>query len=359
MGALFGVLLLPVLYIFAKRLFKRTLWASVATAVFAADFMHYTLTRIATIDSYSLCFILLMYYFMYEYTQHSFNKEKLWRTLLPLGLCGASFALGAATKWLCLYAGAGLAVTFFYTVYQRKQEYNVAREQGMEAVTRTFKKKLTLTLLFCVLVFIVIPVLVYIVSYIPYANAREGYGLADIWRNQEYMLNYHGNLDPSHPHPYQSSCYTWPFNLRPVYFYAGDNVPAGMASVIWCFANPLITIPALGCVVFLLGLRGKRKINLKGVPFIAIAALSQYLPWVIITREVFIYHYFATIPFLIFAMVYVWRYLWQHYKWAKYALPAYLVLLAISFVAFYPVTTGTLVSRAWASAVRWLPLWPL
>ena len=103
-----------------------------------------------------------MYYFMYEYTQHSFNKEKLWRTLLPLGLCGASFALGAATKWLCLYAGAGLAVTFFYTVYQRKQEYNVAREQGMEAVTRTFKKKLTLTLLFCVLVFIVIPVLVYI-----------------------------------------------------------------------------------------------------------------------------------------------------------------------------------------------------
>ena len=117
MGTLFGVLQLPLLYVFCKRLFKRTLWAASATGLFAVDFMHFTLTRIATIDSYSIFFILLMFFFMYEYSQCNFNRQKLWKTFIPLGLCGIAFALGAATKWLCLYAGVGLCVLFLSLIH--------------------------------------------------------------------------------------------------------------------------------------------------------------------------------------------------------------------------------------------------
>ena len=67
MGALFGVLMLPLLYVFAKRLLKETRWAAVATIIFASDCMHYALTRIATIDSYSVFFIIAMYLYVRVY----------------------------------------------------------------------------------------------------------------------------------------------------------------------------------------------------------------------------------------------------------------------------------------------------
>ncbi|MDD4312078.1 MAG: glycosyltransferase family 39 protein, partial [Eubacteriales bacterium] len=71
-GALFGICMLPVLYAFGKRLFKNSNYALVLTTLFAFDFMHFTQTRIATIDVYSVFFILLMYYYMYQYITMNF-----------------------------------------------------------------------------------------------------------------------------------------------------------------------------------------------------------------------------------------------------------------------------------------------
>lgn len=46
-----------------------------AIVLFAADFMHFAQTRIATIDVYITFFIILMYYFMYDYTQKEFLRH--------------------------------------------------------------------------------------------------------------------------------------------------------------------------------------------------------------------------------------------------------------------------------------------
>ena len=67
MGTLFGVCMLPILYVFLKNLFGRTAVAACGTCLFAFDFMHLTQTRIATIDTYGVFFILLMYFFLYRY----------------------------------------------------------------------------------------------------------------------------------------------------------------------------------------------------------------------------------------------------------------------------------------------------
>ena len=61
MGTLFGVLMLPILYVFLKNLFGRTAIAFCGTTLFAFDFMHLVQTRIATIDTYGVFFILAMY----------------------------------------------------------------------------------------------------------------------------------------------------------------------------------------------------------------------------------------------------------------------------------------------------------
>lgn len=90
------------------------------------DGMHFVQTRLATVDSYAVLFIILMYTFMYKYCTMSWNKTSLVRTLVPLGLCGISFGLGIACKWIGAYAGVGLAAIFFFTMYKRTREYIAA-----------------------------------------------------------------------------------------------------------------------------------------------------------------------------------------------------------------------------------------
>ena len=39
----------------------------------------------------------------------------------------------------------------------------------------------------------------------------------------------------------------------------------------------------------------------RALPIIAVGFLSAYLPWVLVSRLTFIYHYFASVPFIILA----------------------------------------------------------
>ena len=360
MGALAGVLMLPVMYIFVKRIFKNTKWAAFATALFSVEFMHFVQTRIATIDSFSVLFIMLMYMCMYEYSQHNLLKEKLSKTLLPLGMSGLFFALGAATKWICLYAAPGLCILFFYTVFCRAKERRLLRQEGNIDAYPGYAKKLTLTIIFCIGVFLILPAAVYILSYYPYYNAMHGdYGLIDVWKNQTYMLSYHGNLSGD-PHPYQSSVYTWPFVIRPVYFFLGDDLPANMRSIIWCLGHPLIYIGGTFCCVGLIGRRGEAKRGFKGLPFILVALAWQLMPWVIITREVFHYHFFASVPFLIILITYFMRYLCDRYgKKGRIIAIVFLAASAALFILFYPALSGVPMSVWWARLIKWSPLWPV
>ncbi len=112
MGALFGVLMLPVLYHLIKQLVGKTLLASVGTLLFAFDFMHFTQTRIATIDTYAVFFILLMYDMMVIFMRKDIKTASMRSMILPLALSGIFMGLGAASKWTVLYGAVGLAVLF-------------------------------------------------------------------------------------------------------------------------------------------------------------------------------------------------------------------------------------------------------
>ena len=53
-GALTGVLMLPLMYLLAKQLTHDARLSFIAMCLFALDAMHFTQTRIATIDSYAV-----------------------------------------------------------------------------------------------------------------------------------------------------------------------------------------------------------------------------------------------------------------------------------------------------------------
>ena len=388
-GTLFGVLMLPLMYLFAKRLFKKTLYAFIPTFLFAVDFMHFAQTRIATIDSYSVFFIMLMYFFMYMYTERSYNREPLKKTLLPLALAGISFGLGAATKWLCLYAGAGLALIFILQMAQRYREYVYARgvllrkddnssmPEGKrvlyETLVRDYAKNTLTTLLWCMLFFIIVPLVIYYLAYIPYMKVAENpYDFAGILHNQEYMWNYHSTLQATSPHPFASRWYTWPLDLKPMFFFQGEGYPDGVISGISSMGNPAVWWGGIVAAVtlFVLRIAAPRMQTPAGIPemkscfgrrtlFITIAALSQYLPWVIISRETYIYHFFATVPFMLLLIGVLAKYLIECTRHGKWVVYTYLGICLVLFVMFYPVISGTPVNLSYSDTfLRWISTWP-
>ncbi|MBQ4087527.1 MAG: phospholipid carrier-dependent glycosyltransferase, partial [Clostridia bacterium] len=170
-GTLCGVLMVPAVYMLAKQLLKTTKWAFFACAIFTFDFMHLAQTRLATIDSYTAFFVMLMYGFMYRFIRLNFYQTGVKKTLLPLFLSGLFFGIGIAVKWQGVYAGIGLCVMFFATLFRRFSEYRAAKDGRLvgdsEKVIRTFVPNTVKTLLAAVLFFVIIPLAIYFASYLP------------------------------------------------------------------------------------------------------------------------------------------------------------------------------------------------
>lgn len=355
--------MLPVMYILGMLIFKKRRYAVFATVLLAADFMHFAQTRIGTVDSYSVLWIMLMYLFMFMYTQRNFNRQPVKQTLLPLFLSGLFFGIGAATKWICIYAGMGLLAIFLFMMYRRYDEYRYAKQSGeYPDIVENYKRNLTITLLSCVGFFIIIPVVIYIASYAPYFMVTQGNaytGISDIIDNQKYMLNYHANLDPEKVHPFASKWYTWPLDIRPVLFFSYQNASNHTIATLSTMGNPLLWWTGVIAAVYFIinALRGKRHRTFT-LLFLGIAALSQFGPWMLVTREVFIYHYFATVPFLILLVVYWLKYMAKDFKYGKQFGIIFVAACVVFFALFYPVITGIPADAGYINGLRWLESWP-
>jgi dolichyl-phosphate-mannose--protein O-mannosyl transferase len=350
-GTLFGIGMVPIMYVFGKRLFKKPEYALLTSFLFAFDFMHFTQTRIATIDVYGVFFIILMYYFMYRYYCMNFYTDGLKKTLTPLGLSGLFFGLGAASKWIGFYAGAGLAIILFTSIGQRFLEYRKGK-----ADIRTFLRHTISTLLFCLIFFIAIPAAIYLASYIPYVLSESHYDLAGIWGVQEFMFNYHSTLQATHT--FQSPWYEWPLIIRPIWYYWNSFLPQEKASTIASFGNPAVWWTCTVCTFVLVYelLAGKIKKH-RGI-FVTLVGLgANFLPWVLVTRCTFIYHFFATVPFIIICSVFVLKHFEERngrLAWIKWAWMGAALLL---FILFYPAISGLVASRGYLISLHWLPSW--
>ncbi len=337
-GTLIGVLMLPLLYVLLKKMFGGVSVPACGTAIFAFDFMHFTQTRIATIDSYAVFFILLMYLFMYLYISGG--------RLRYLALSGVAFGIGIACKWTCFYAGAGLAVIWLI--------YRIRRFE-----LKAFLKNC----LFCLVFFVLIPAVIYYLSYFPYGQAiglhgpgmffkREYFDL--VCGNQEFMFTYHSGVHSEHP--YASRWYQWLIDERPILYYL-QYYSDGSRSSFGAFLNPLLCWGGLAAMCVMLWLALFRRDKAAG--FILIGYLAQLLPWVFISRITFEYHYFPSAVFLTLALCRIFALMQTCTKHWRMKLYGFTGLCLGLFLMFYPVLSGKLINAETASALlRWLPSWP-
>ena len=371
-GTLFGVLMLPLLYVFLKKLFGGRWIPSLGMLLWASDFMHYVQTRIATIDTYSVFFILLMYLFMYLWL----TEDKLW----ALALSGVSFGLGAAAKWTSIYAGAGLALLWaakwiwrFVEAYkrpvgagvpdgpQRRKPSPASPHSEFRIPNSELLPAFLLNVLFCLVFFIAVPVLIYYFSYLPYGRAA-GYSpfskdyAAMVWHNQVYMFTYHSNSVLGATHPYSSNWYHWLIDYRPILYVLEYPTP-GLRSTIGAFLNPVLCWGGLLSLPVLCWMAIRRRDRLAA--FILVGYLSQLLPWVPVERLTFAYHYFPSALFLVLSLSYTMALLRENRgSWRVSALSLTAGSIAL-FVLFFPVLNGLPVKSELADALlKWLPSWP-
>ena len=377
-GALSGILMLPAMYLLALELLEKRPYARFAALFFALDCMHFTQTRIATIDSFPVLFMMLMFYFMLRFGKRDFWHESLGHMMVDLALSGIFMGMAIASKWIGCYGAVGLAVYFFAQIGRRAKEYAYARrhrseDADFEQACRCFAGRVQKIICWCVLCFVVVPIVIYCLSYIPYLSA---YGpvrpslrtLKRIWDAQVVMYDYHANLVATHY--FASPWYEWPLIMKPMWYYSGAFPEAGKASSIMALGNPAVWWTGLAGILYVLARSIRRNLLPalglapvrddpvdRSLPLIAVGFLSAYLPWVLVSRLTFIYHYFASVPFIILGLSVLLYRVEEEHAWAVWVRRGLLAAALVLFIAFYPLASGHEVSRTWLEHLNFFPGW--
>ena len=179
---------------------------------------------------------------------------------------------------------------------------------------------------------------------------------------QTRIFNYHAGL-AGDTHYFRSPWYQWPIIWWPMWYFSGTaNLPtSGMISSISCMGNPAVWWFGLVALLYVLVRAAWKKRAPEAYVIVLIGFASQFLPWVLVPRSTFIYHYFASVPFIILASVLMLDRLRgedpmrENKRCESFSFAAALLcgIALLLFIAFYPLESGTPVARWYAQLLRW------
>lgn len=353
MGNLVGIAMIPIMYLLGLTIFKEKKYANFAAFLIACDGMHFAQTRIATVDSFLVFFIMLSFLFMFRYITLE-ETDRLKDKLKNLCLSGVFVGMAIATKWTGFYAGLGLAIIFFANLFKRLviDKVDFSKERLLIIFKeKKWTKEASVIIANCAVFFIWIPIFIYALSYFPFYRNGRITDWASFWEVQSNMYNYHSKLEATHF--FSSSWYTWPLMLKPVWYFERDYGIDGY-STISGMGNPIIWwIGIIGIIYTIIKLLMKLD---KKSWMITIPILSMFLPYVGITRVMFLYHYFPVVPFMMLAIVNLMKKITEKTR-KNYILLAVASIILIAFIYFYPVISGLVVPKSYIDSTKWLSTW--
>ncbi|GEM_PF-5300087 len=327
MSFLAGLLCIPFIYLFGMHLTGKREGGILAGILICTEFMHFVLSRIGTLDIFVALFIVATFYYMFRYIQtveQSGNRRKQYAFLL---LSGISAGTAIATKWTGVYAGVGICVLFFISFFEQ-YKLNKKNKQSKSIISLA---------LWCILSFIIIPLGIYTLSYIPFARVYGGSLVSNAISNSRLMLSYHSVT--VFEHPYSSEWYEWIWDKQPL-LDACDAVGADKVSSVATFGNPLIVVGGLLALIYVGYLWRCKKDKNAGI--LIIMYLANLLPWLLVHRTVFIYHYYPCILILVLIVTYAIVKVSRGKK--MYTIGAIITSLVL-FALYYTELTGIPVSR--------------
>jgi dolichyl-phosphate-mannose-protein mannosyltransferase len=329
MNALFGSLIPPLVAALAYQLNQRMSYAFFAALFISLDGLFLVDSRYALNNIFLVFFgilgqLLVLIASRIKCNLASQNLSQR-QQIFTIG-AGISFGASAACKWNGLWFLLGIFILL-----------GIAKIWGLIKVfiqprmtSNSLLDRLARINLFQIIFGLgIVPVLTYSMLWIPHLiqNPRLNF-----WEMQLSILNYHeqiGNSDTIHP--YCANWYTWPLMLRPLaYYYQQDrstqlyyDVHAMGNPFLWWFAIVAIFILSIKLIQGLVqtpmselsmeklherlqysqAAHFERRID---IPlFIIFNYAANLLPWVLVTRCVFIYHYMGAVLFAIMGLAWL------------------------------------------------------
>ncbi len=203
MGVIFATLMIPLIYLLGKKLFGTWIGGFTAAFLLTFDFMHFTMARMGTADTYVVFFSLASQLFFFIYLKNVLDKG--WKTsIIPLFLAIFFFALGFSSKWLVLYGFVGeLALLVALRLSEVKKLKGSLSAKVYAFLDHPYS---------VIVAFLLLAVGIYFLTYIP--DMLAGRSFLDVLGLQGTMYIYHSTLTATHP--FASPWYSWPFMFDPL-----------------------------------------------------------------------------------------------------------------------------------------------
>ena len=338
-GVVAGAVLAFFLVLIARRLFASRALPWFVAAVVLLDGSMFAQPRIGMNDVYTALFIVAGWYFVIA--AHAPRRSRR-ADLLLAGLC---FGLAVAAKWTGAYALGGVFLASLVMTVRAARGGETGSDSPLDLLRGGGRNAA-----FLFACFALVPFAVYVGSFLSWfggPTAPYGWDLLELTRQ---MYGYHSGL--TSPHPAGSPWWSWPLDLKPVYWYYGQST-GGQNAYIYDAGNIALFWAALAATVWC-AVTAVRTRSLR-IGFVVFALLVQYVAWIPITRVLFFYHFFTALPFYLLALAVVLAVLWERRERAPVI--ALLAFAAAVAIFFYPFVSGLPVDASSASMYFVLPTW--
>jgi dolichyl-phosphate-mannose-protein mannosyltransferase len=353
----------------AYQISRRHSFALLAGLFTACDGIFLVESRYALNNIYIVIFGLLGQLFLLLALDNQKQCRVFW-----LVLAGIAFGASAGTKWNGLWFLLGAYFIWVAAwIIQLLDVFKNSASSPSPSPQTPLPKLTQLNILHMFFYLGIIPALTYSIIWIPHLQLDKRYGFIEVHRQ---ILQFHLNLGGNTPdvHPYCAAWYKWPLLTRPMAYYyqttqsfsdplpvMGPNLPAGAGKVIYdvhAMGNPLLWWFGVAAMLFLVGMllakvanplikhqRWNIPENLTVETWIALYIVLNYaanlLPWVKVTRCVFIYHYMCAVVFVFLAIAWFVDQCMRSYYWQLRAMGVTLTFLIIgAFIYWMPIYLG-------------------
>lgn len=345
-----GIFILPLVYVFTKKISKSRVAASIASILLCFDFMHYIICRMASIDSIVTLFIFTEYFLLYLYLQSRIEQNNWQESFRYLFGAGVMFAFAISVKWSALFSVLPIVITLIYAEF-------IVEKSRVDLINKAFV---------LIASFIIIPFVIYSLSYLPnYMISQEPNFIDFIIHMQQKIINYHTRDVLIQHSSFSSKWWTWPLDIRPFTIYTyGNNLKKSLSTIL-LMGNPAIWwFSVLAILIFIINQINNYirycKINY-GMLFVLIIIFCQYLPYSLFKRDSFIYYFYTVTPFLFMITAFVLAELWHATERSlRVFVIIYLLLVVFLFVVFFPILAAIEVPKNYITGfLLWYKTWTL
>lgn len=375
----------------AFQLLRRRSFALIAALLIALDGLFLVESRYALNNVYLILFGLLGQLWFLLALRHQGGKR--WLYLL---LSGIGFGAAAAIKWnglgfLLGAYGVWAAAWLVQWIQIGWASWNLKNREARpdRKLPQSILRNLTqLQFGHVFLALAVVPALTYYVSWLPYMQVDPSD--SNFWQLQAQTYDYHKRVGGIEAHPYCSRWYTWPLMLRPVaYFYETMQVGTTSATIgsalpnqtktliydvhamgnpiLWWLSSAAVVLFALllaqQCWQWLNPYRPAARLSTAPlyqwtVAYLLINWAANFLPWVRVTRCLFLYHYMPSLVFAVLLLaLLVDRWLQSALAWQRIAAVATLLVVLLGFIFWLPLFLGLPLTPESLAMRRWFSSW--